>query len=219
VNPILESWFSLRWKPLVWFWIQLFSDVRTVDSHYKNQLDNWVPLCELLNTNLNNCCEDTWFGVLNLEGSRSSSCDLVEPSKEWDCKKLIMEFYLWKYSKFNNLSITCLNQCCENTWIEVLNLRGQSQNVNLIFLKILTSSLNSIYSPIVLNSFQIKNLYNVEPPIIQHVPIIEHISIFSSFLNQIEWFVCHWTCKLEGYKCSWNVICKRETHKTLKKDD
>ncbi len=29
------------------------------------------------NNGLNNCCEDTVFGVLNLEGSRSSSCDLV----------------------------------------------------------------------------------------------------------------------------------------------
>lgn len=82
VNPILKSWFSLRWEPLVWFWIQLFSNVRTVNSHYKNQLDNWVLLCEPLNTSLNNCCEDTWFGVLNLESSRSSSCDLVKPSKE-----------------------------------------------------------------------------------------------------------------------------------------
>jgi hypothetical protein len=30
---------------------------------------------------------------------------------------------------------------------------------------------------IVLNSSRIKNLYNIEPPIIQHVPIIEHIFI------------------------------------------
>jgi hypothetical protein len=36
----------------------------------------------------------------------------------------------------------------------------------------------------------------------QYTPIIEHFSIFSSFLNQIEWFFgCHWMCKLEDCKC------------------
>jgi hypothetical protein len=30
-------------------------------------------------------------------------------------------------------------------------------------------------------------------------PITEHFSILSSFLNQIEQFLCHWTHKLEGY--------------------
>jgi hypothetical protein len=30
--------------------------------------------------------------------------------------------------------------------------------------------------------------------------IIEHFSIFFSFINQIDQFLCHWTCKLQGYK-------------------
>jgi hypothetical protein len=41
--------------------------------------------------------------------------------------------------------------------------------------------------------------YSVEPPIVEHVFIIKHFLIFSSFLNRIEWFLCHWMCKLEGY--------------------
>jgi hypothetical protein len=123
VDSVFKSWFSLRWKPLVRFWIQLFSNVRTVDSHYENQLDNWVLLHEPFNIGLNNCCEDTLFGVLNLEGSRSSSCDLVNLQKKWDCgakfliktktiKNLLWNFFLWIYSKFSNLCNTCLNQCC-----------------------------------------------------------------------------------------------------------
>jgi hypothetical protein len=31
--------------------------------------------------------------------------------------------------------------------------------------------------------------------------------IFFSLLNQIDQFFSHWTCKLEGYKCSLTV-CK-----------
>ncbi len=55
-------------------------------------------------------------------------------------------------------------------------------------------------------------LTRVEPPITEHFPI------FSSLLNQIEWFLCHWTRKLESYKYSfsvarkgamWNVFWKR----------
>jgi hypothetical protein len=42
--------------------------------------------------------------------------------------------------------------------------------------------------------------YGVEPPIVEHVFIIKHFLIFSSFLNWIDWFLCHWMRKLEGYK-------------------
>jgi hypothetical protein len=42
----------------------------------------------------------------------------------------------------------------------------------------------------------------VKLPITQHVPIIKHFSIFSSFLNQIELLLCYWMHKLEGCKCS-----------------
>jgi hypothetical protein len=42
----------------------------------------------------------------------------------------------------------------------------------------------------------------VKLPIIKHVFIIKHFPIFSSFLNQIERLLCHWTCKMESYKCS-----------------
>jgi hypothetical protein len=38
---------------------------------------------------------------------------------------------------------------------------------------------------------------SVESFITKHVPIIERFVIF---LNQIKQFLCHWMCKLEGYK-------------------
>jgi hypothetical protein len=56
---------------------------------------------------------------------------------------------------------------------------------------------------------------NVKLSLNEHVTIIKHFSIFSSFYNQIELFLCHWTHKLEGYKCSWNVRSKGATQKTL----
>jgi len=48
----------------------------------------------------------------------------------------------------------------------------------------------------------------VELPIIEHVSIIKHFSILSSFLNQIEKKLCRWPCKLEGYKFSTSIINK-----------
>jgi hypothetical protein len=41
---------------------------------------------------------------------------------------------------------------------------------------------------------------NVELFIIKHIYIVEHFSIFSSFLNEIERFLCHWTHKLKSDK-------------------
>jgi len=39
------------------------------------------------------------------------------------------------------------------------------------------------------------------------LPIIEHFFfLFFSFFNQIEQFLCDWVHKLEGYKCSLNII-------------
>ncbi len=42
------------------------------------------------------------------------------------------------------------------------------------------------------------NPNKVESLITKHVPIIKHFPIFSSFINQIEQFLCRWTCKLKG---------------------
>jgi hypothetical protein len=41
--------------------------------------------------------------------------------------------------------------------------------------------------------------------------------MFFSLLNQIKWFLCHWTCKLEGYKCSLNVKIKKQHRKHRKR--
>jgi hypothetical protein len=40
------------------------------------------------------------------------------------------------------------------------------------------------------------------------------VIIFSSFRNQIEWFLCDWTHKLKGYKCSWSITSKGAMPKT-----
>jgi hypothetical protein len=58
----------------------------------------------------------------------------------------------------------------------------------------------------------------VELSITEHVPIIEHFPIFFSFLNQIEWFLCHWRHKLEGYTCYFTVRSKGTTEKTQEED-
>lgn len=50
----------------------------------------------------------------------------------------------------------------------------------------------------------------IKPPINEHIPIIEHFWIFSSFLNQIELFLCHWTHKLEDYKFLWALEVKEQ---------
>jgi hypothetical protein len=39
----------------------------------------------------------------------------------------------------------------------------------------------------------------IKPPINEHIPIIKHFQIFSSFLDQIELFLCHWMHKLKDY--------------------
>jgi hypothetical protein len=54
----------------------------------------------------------------------------------------------------------------------------------------------------------------VERSIIKHVLIIEQFPIFSTFLNQIEWFLCSWMCKLKGYKCFFSIRNKGATQKT-----
>jgi len=51
-----------------------------------------------------------------------------------------------------------------------------------------------------------------------HVLIIEHFPIFSPFVNQIEWFfLCHWMCKLEIYKCSLRLEAKNKHRKHKKR--
>jgi hypothetical protein len=50
----------------------------------------------------------------------------------------------------------------------------------------------------------------VESPIIEHILIIEHYSIFYSFLNQIGQFLCNGKHKLKGYKCSLRVKSKEQ---------
>jgi hypothetical protein len=50
------------------------------------------------------------------------------------------------------------------------------------------------------------------------LPIIEHFSIFSSFINQIEQILGHWTHKLEGYKYSLSARNKGAIQKTQEED-
>ncbi len=59
----------------------------------------------------------------------------------------------------------------------------------------------------------------VKLPINKHVPITKHFSIFSSFLNQIEQFLCHWMSKLKGHKCSFSVRSLKVTQKIHEKDE
>jgi hypothetical protein len=54
----------------------------------------------------------------------------------------------------------------------------------------------------------------VEPSIIKHVLITQQFPIFSTFINQIERFLCPWMCKLKGYKCFFNIRNKGATQKT-----
>jgi IS1 family transposase len=49
--------------------------------------------------------------------------------------------------------------------------------------------------------------------------ITEHFSIFSSLISQIEQFLCHWTPKLEGYKCSLRLRSKGAMQKTQEEED
>jgi hypothetical protein len=51
-----------------------------------------------------------------------------------------------------------------------------------------------------INSMKKYKSTSVESFITKHVPIIERFVVFFSFLNQIKQFLCHWMCKLEGYK-------------------
>lgn len=55
----------------------------------------------------------------------------------------------------------------------------------------------------------------IKLPISEHISINEHFSIFSLFLNQVEWFLCHY--KLEGYICSLNIINKGATQKNTRR--
>jgi hypothetical protein len=59
----------------------------------------------------------------------------------------------------------------------------------------------------------------VKLPINKHVPITKHFSKFSSFLNQIEQFLCHWINKLKGHKCSLRVKSKKITQKTHEEEE
>jgi hypothetical protein len=55
----------------------------------------------------------------------------------------------------------------------------------------------------------------VEPSIIKtHTYRQTFSNIFYSFLNQIEWFLCHWMRKLKGYKCSLSVRSKGVIERT-----
>ncbi len=59
----------------------------------------------------------------------------------------------------------------------------------------------------------------VESSINKHIPIIKHFSMFSSFLNQMEWCWCHWMCKSEGYKCSLSIESKGPKQETQEEDE
>jgi hypothetical protein len=41
--------------------------------------------------------------------------------------------------------------------------------------------------------------------IIEHLLIIKHLPIFSSFINQIDNFPCHGPSQVKGYKCSLSI--------------
>jgi hypothetical protein len=43
----------------------------------------------------------------------------------------------------------------------------------------------------------------MEPLITKHILIIEHFLTFFLFLYEIQWFLCHWTCKLEVTNFLW----------------
>ncbi len=58
-----------------------------------------------------------------------------------------------------------------------------------------------------------------ESPITKHLLITKHFPTFSSFLNQIDWLLCHCICKLKGSKCSFSVRSKGATQKTQEKDE
>jgi len=49
--------------------------------------------------------------------------------------------------------------------------------------------------------------------------IIKQLPVFSSLLNQIEPFLCHWTPKLEGDKCSLSVRSEGAKVKTQDEDE
>jgi hypothetical protein len=71
-----------------------------------------------------------------------------------------------------------------------------------------------------IKSHRIVNQPTGEASEIRVEPIItEHFSIFSSLINQIEQFLCHWTTKLEGYKCSLSLRSKGAMQKTQEEED
>jgi hypothetical protein len=59
----------------------------------------------------------------------------------------------------------------------------------------------------------------VELPLIEHIFIIQHFPIFFGFCSQIEWFLCHWMCKLQGYKYTWSVSKVKEQHQKKKLEE
>jgi len=56
-------------------------------------------------------------------------------------------------------------------------------------------------------------------PISEHVSIIQHLSIFSSFLNQLSNFLSRRIQKLEGYKCSLSIQKKGVKQKAEEEDE
>jgi hypothetical protein len=63
------------------------------------------------------------------------------------------------------------------------------------------------------------NNTKVDSSITKHIPNTKHFPMLSSFINQIERTLCHWTRKLEGYICSLNVSSKGATWKAQEEDD
>ncbi len=55
--------------------------------------------------------------------------------------------------------------------------------------------------------------FRVQPLITQHFPI------FFSLLNQMEWSLCHWRSRLDGYRCSLSVRSKWATQITEEEDE
>jgi hypothetical protein len=57
----------------------------------------------------------------------------------------------------------------------------------------------------------------VKSHITEHIPIIKHFSMFSSFLNQIERCWCHWMCNWRATSVLWISNVKDQHKKHMKR--
>jgi hypothetical protein len=84
--------------------------------------------------------------------------------------------------------------------------------------KFVTVNIKAYFSKVHLTSqllirFMVLKGFRVESPITKHIFIVKYFLIFSSFIIEIEQFLCYWMCKLEDYKC------KGTTQKTQEEDE